>query len=134
MALALDHEGDTLWGLLPVVLACSVLFQAGTNVINDYFDYARGVDQNDPHSGSSGVLTKVLIMREREVFLYGIGLFEAGVLLGLALVYFRAACRCSSSAPPASSAATSTPAAPKATSTSRSGTLSSSSSWAHSRL
>ncbi len=87
-AVALGHEGVTLWGLLPVVLLCSVLFQAGTNVINDYFDYARGVDQNDPYNGSSGVLTRGL-MRPRTVFAYGVGLFAAGVLFGLVLVYFR---------------------------------------------
>lgn len=87
-ALALEHEGGVLWGLLPVVLACSVLFQAGTNVINDYFDFTRGVDTNDPNNGSSGVLTKGL-MRERDVFLYGVLLFAAGVALGLVLVYFR---------------------------------------------
>ena len=63
-AAALGHEGVNLWGMLPVVLLCSVLFQAGTNVINDYFDYARGVDQNDPYNGSSGVLTRGL-MRPR---------------------------------------------------------------------
>jgi 1,4-dihydroxy-2-naphthoate octaprenyltransferase len=87
-ALALEYGGSVLWWLLPIVLVASVLFQAGTNVINDYFDYARGVDQNDPYNGSSGVLTKGL-MRERDVFLYGVGLFAAGVLLGLVLVYFR---------------------------------------------
>jgi 1,4-dihydroxy-2-naphthoate octaprenyltransferase len=87
-AAALGHEGVNLWGMLPVVLLCSVLFQAGTNVINDYFDYARGVDQNDPYNGSSGVLTRGL-MRPRAAFAYGAGLFAAGVLLGLVLVYYR---------------------------------------------
>lgn len=87
-ALALEYEGNVLWGLLPIVFVCSVIFQSGTNVINDYFDFTRGVDTNDPNNGSSGVLTKGL-MRERDVFLYGVGLFAAGVLLGLVLVYFR---------------------------------------------
>lgn len=67
---------------------CSVLFQAGTNVINDYFDFVRGVDKDEPYSGFSGVLTKGLL-RPSEVFVYGVGLFGAGVLLGLVLLYYR---------------------------------------------
>jgi 1,4-dihydroxy-2-naphthoate octaprenyltransferase len=87
-ALALEH-GDTLWGLFPVVLLCSVLFQAGTNAINDYFDFARSVDGDDPRSGSSGVLTRGLL-HPNTMFVFGVGLFGAGVLLGLVLVYHRA--------------------------------------------
>ncbi|CAA9444361.1 MAG: 1,4-dihydroxy-2-naphthoate polyprenyltransferase [uncultured Rubrobacteraceae bacterium] len=86
-ALALE-SGNALWGLLPVVLLCSVLFQAGTNAINDYFDFVRGVDEDDPYSGSSGVLTKGLL-RPSEVFVYGVGLFGAGTLLGIVLLYYR---------------------------------------------
>ena len=63
-------------------------FPGRANVINDYFDYARGVDGDDPYGGSSGVLTKGLL-RPPAVFAYGIGLFGAGVLLGLVLVYYR---------------------------------------------
>ena len=87
-ALALNAGGEVYWGLLPVVLVCSVLFQAGTNVINDYFDFVRGVDKDDSSGGSSGVLTKGLL-RPPEVFAYGVGLFGAGVLLGLVLLYYR---------------------------------------------
>ncbi len=87
-ALALDAGGEVYWGLLPVVLVCSILFHAGTNVINDYFDFVRGVDKDDPYGGSSGVLTKGLL-RPSEVFAYGVGLFGAGVLLGLVLLYYR---------------------------------------------
>ncbi len=86
-ALALEQE-DTLWGLFPVVLLCSVLFQAGTNAINDYFDFIRSVDGDDPRSGSSGVLTRVLLP-PNAMFVFGVGLFGAGVLLGLVLVYHR---------------------------------------------
>lgn len=87
-ALALGAGGEVYWGLLPVVLACAILFHAGTNVINDYFDFAWGVDKDDPHGGSSGVLTKGLL-RPPEVFAYGVGLFGVGVLLGLVLLYYR---------------------------------------------
>lgn len=87
-ALALDAGGEVSWGLLPVVLVCAVLFHAGTNVIDDYFDFVRGVDKDDPHGGSSGVLTKGLL-RPPEVFAYGVGLFGAGVLLGIVLLYSR---------------------------------------------
>ena len=87
-ALALNAGGEVYWGLLPVVLVCSVLFQAGANVINDYFDFVRGVDKDDSSGGSSGVLTKGLLTPP-EVFAYGVGLFGAGVLLGLVLLYYR---------------------------------------------
>lgn len=86
--LALDLGDRVSWGLLPVVLACSVLFHAGTNVINDYFDFVRGVDKDDTYNGSSGVLTKGLL-RPPEVFVYGVILFGAGVSLGLVLLYYR---------------------------------------------
>lgn len=86
-ALALDSGGGAYWGLLPVVLVCSVLFHAGTNVINDYFDFVRGVDKDNTYNGSSGVLTKGLL-RPPEVFVYGVSLFAAGVLLGLVLLYY----------------------------------------------
>ncbi len=73
---------------MPVVLVCAVLFHAGTNVINDHFDFVRGVDKDDPHGGSSGVLTKGLL-RPPEVFAYGVSLFGVGVLLGIVLLYYR---------------------------------------------
>lgn len=118
-ALALEH-GDALWGLFPVVLLCSVLFQAGTNAINDYFDFIRGVDEDDPRSGSSGVLTRGLLW-PNAMFVFGVCLFGAGVLLGLVLVY-----------QPGFSAVTSTRVVPKAISTSRLGTCLSSRSWVRS--
>jgi 1,4-dihydroxy-2-naphthoate octaprenyltransferase len=77
-----------VWGLLPVVLTAAVLFHAGTNVVNDYFDYVRGVDRDEPYNGSSGVLTKGLLP-PGAVFRFGVGLFGAGSLLGLLLVYHR---------------------------------------------
>ena len=52
-ALALER-GSANWALLPVVIVCSVLFQAATNVIDDYFDYERGVDEEDPDDESNG--------------------------------------------------------------------------------
>lgn len=87
--LALDPgDGDVSWGLLPVVLACSILFHAGTNATNDYFDFVRGVDKDDAYNGSSGVLTKRLL-NPPELFAYGVALFGAGTLLGLVLLYYR---------------------------------------------
>jgi 1,4-dihydroxy-2-naphthoate octaprenyltransferase len=67
---------------------CARYSSRPTNVINDYFDFIRGVDENDPYSGSSGILTKGLL-RPGEVFVYGVSLFGAGTLLGLILLYYR---------------------------------------------
>lgn len=74
--------------MFPVVLLCSVLFQAGTNAINDHFDFIRGVDGDGLRSGSSGVFTRGLL-RPNAMFVFGVGLFGVGVLLGLVLVYQR---------------------------------------------
>jgi 1,4-dihydroxy-2-naphthoate octaprenyltransferase len=82
------HGGSAVWALLPVVIACSLLFQMGTNVINDYCDYTRGVDQDRPSGGGSGVLTANL-MGPGRAFVEGRALFGAGVLLGVVLIYVR---------------------------------------------
>jgi 1,4-dihydroxy-2-naphthoate octaprenyltransferase len=70
------------------VLVCALLFHAATNVLNDYFDFERGVDQSYPFEGSSGVLTRGLLS-PREVFAGGCALFGLGVTLGMILVYVR---------------------------------------------
>ncbi len=50
-ALALDHGGTPSGGVAGGAL-CPVLFLGGTNVINYYFDYARGVDHKT-HAAAS---------------------------------------------------------------------------------
>ena len=48
------------WGLFPLVAVASVLLQAGTNLVNEYFDYQKGVDRPETY-GSSRVLVEQLL-------------------------------------------------------------------------
>lgn len=86
-ALAASHQGDVAWNLLPLVVVCSVLFHAATNVMNDYFDFRRGVDQ-DYTFGSSGVLLGGLL-KPWELLAAGWVMFVVGSALGLILVWVR---------------------------------------------
>lgn len=72
------------WPLFPLVVICSVLFHAGTNVVSEYFDFKKGVDRPDT-LGSSRVLVEGL--EEPAVVLrLGASFFIAGVLLGIPLI------------------------------------------------
>lgn len=86
-ALALSHEGAVSWILFPLVIVCSLLFHAATNVLSDYFDFKKGVDQDYTY-GSSRVLVDGL-MRPKEVLLFGWLLFGVGCGLGLVLAVVR---------------------------------------------
>jgi 1,4-dihydroxy-2-naphthoate octaprenyltransferase len=86
-ALALSYPDHTAWSLYPLVIACSLLLHAGTNVIAEYFDFKRGVDQK--HTlGSSRVLVDGLL-RPKEVLVEGYVLLGLAFLLGLILVSVR---------------------------------------------
>ena len=86
---ALSDEGEVRWWLFPLVVVCSLLFHAGTNLVSDYFDFQRGVDRKDT-LGSSGVLVEGLLQPKR-VLNAGLLMFALGFLLGLILVYYRGA-------------------------------------------
>jgi len=86
-ALTLYQKEPIAWGLFPIVIICSILFQAATNLISDYDDFKNGVDQ-DYTFGSSRVIVEKLLtpgqVRNAAFLAFGIG-----CLLGLLLVYFR---------------------------------------------
>ncbi len=86
-ALALSYAGQAAWLLYPPVIICSLLLHAGTNVISEYFDFKRGVDQKDTF-GSSRVLVDGLL-KPREVLVEGYVLLGLAFLLGLILVSAR---------------------------------------------
>ncbi len=87
--LALSFPGEVEWMLFPLVVICSMLFHAGTNVVSEYYDFKHGVDRADTY-GSSKVLVDGLLT-PREVIVGGIILFVVGFALGLILVAFRGA-------------------------------------------
>lgn len=86
-AVAFGSPGNLRWSNFPLFLVSAVLFHAATNLINDYYDFAKGVDQKDTF-GSSGVLVGKLLspqeVRRGAFFLFGLGF-----LLGLPLVFSR---------------------------------------------
>lgn len=84
---ALHFEGEVLWWLFPIVLIASVLLHIGTNLVSEYFDYAKGVDRDETF-GSSRVLVEKLL-EPKAVLWTGYLCFAVGFILGLVLVYFR---------------------------------------------
>jgi 1,4-dihydroxy-2-naphthoate octaprenyltransferase len=71
-----------------LVLIGAVLAHFGANVINDYFDFAYGVDTRPEHG--SGVLTSGA-MQPPQALLFAIVLFAGAALCGLALLRSHAA-------------------------------------------
>jgi 1,4-dihydroxy-2-naphthoate octaprenyltransferase len=82
---AAQHRFNLLYLLL--ALAGSVLIQAGTNLVNDYYDHSKGVDGPESQ-GPSKVIQRGL-MRPREVLMLGIACFAVGAGAGLILVLLR---------------------------------------------
>lgn len=81
------HNGHFQPGLFLVTFVASVAIQAATNLVNDYYDYARAVDT--PESlGPSGVI-RLGLLAPRAVLIGGMTLFALAGLLGLYLVAAR---------------------------------------------
>lgn len=78
---ALDSVFAPLWALLTLVAA--LLLQAGTNLLNDYFDHRNEVDSSASLS-PSGVIQQGLLT-PRAVLIGGAGCFGLATLLGIAL-------------------------------------------------
>ena len=85
--LALYYNGAVRWELLPVILVCSILYHAATNLMSDYFDHGKGVDR-DYTFGSSRVIQDGLLEPKRLLF-GGWLLFGIATLLGLLLISVR---------------------------------------------
>jgi 1,4-dihydroxy-2-naphthoate octaprenyltransferase len=85
--LAATADGPVDWPLFPLIVACSLLFHIGTNMVSDYFDYVKGVDR-DETLGGSRVLFEGQIT-PRQLLAAGVLLFAVGFSLGLLLVAVR---------------------------------------------
>jgi 1,4-dihydroxy-2-naphthoate octaprenyltransferase len=72
------------WRML-IALVGAVAIQAGTNLINDYYDFRSGADSHNS-LGPSMVIQRGLLTPE-QVWRGGIVAFAAGAMLGLVLVY-----------------------------------------------
>ncbi|MBI1800742.1 MAG: 1,4-dihydroxy-2-naphthoate octaprenyltransferase [Chloroflexi bacterium] len=78
---AYDGRFDAV--LAALVVIGSVAIHAGTNMVNDYFDDRKGVDQPSA-LGPSGVIQQGLMTRQ-QVLMGGLTLFALGSLIGLYL-------------------------------------------------
>ena len=86
-AMALYFGGDVAWRLFPLVVICSLLFHAGTNVISEYYDYKKGVDKEHTY-GSSRVLVDRL-MAPKDTLIEAAIIFLAGCVIGIVFIVFR---------------------------------------------
>ena len=84
-AVALYLNGTRVFDLFAflLTLAGAILAHLGSNVINDYFDYVKGVDTKPEHG--SGVLTSGLLT-PRQMLLFGGALTVGAGLCGLMLL------------------------------------------------
>lgn len=83
-ALAYRQIGSVRWGAFAIALAGGILLHTGCNLINDVYDYRRGIDREGTFGGSG-----VLVARElsiEAVAAAGWGCLVAGGLLGAILV------------------------------------------------
>jgi 1,4-dihydroxy-2-naphthoate octaprenyltransferase len=70
-------------GLFGMALVGSMALQAGTNLINDYFDHIQGAD-TDESLGPSGVI-QLGLLSPRMVLIGGLVAFAIGAALGIAI-------------------------------------------------
>jgi len=70
--------------LFILTLVGATAIQAGTNLINDYYDYRKGAD-TEKSLGQGGAIQKGHLT-PRQVFVGGIGAFTLGAVIGLYLV------------------------------------------------
>lgn len=75
------------WPLFPLILLSGTLMHAGTNLLNDHYDYTLGFD-TDEAVGSSGVLQEKLVPENYMLF-YGRLYLALGCLFWLPLVRLR---------------------------------------------
>lgn len=85
--LALAFPGSVRWDLFPVVVVCSLLVHAGTNLFSDYYDYKKGVDKEGAFGGSGVLVGKLL--QPKQLFTGGMVSFILCFLLGLFFVQVR---------------------------------------------
>jgi 1,4-dihydroxy-2-naphthoate octaprenyltransferase len=75
---------EVRWPVFPLMLLCGVLLHAGTNVLNDHYDYVLGFDTEEA-SGSSGLLLQKLVP-ENYMLAHGRFYLAAGCAAGALLI------------------------------------------------
>ncbi|HEY76383.1 MAG TPA: 1,4-dihydroxy-2-naphthoate octaprenyltransferase [Thermoflexia bacterium] len=92
-ALAWARTGAFNFWYFLLTLLGAVCLNAGTNMVNDYFDHVWGSDEvntefANPFTGGSRLIQMGLV-KPKEMLWQGIGFFIAGSLIGLFLAYTR---------------------------------------------
>ncbi|MCI0710400.1 MAG: 1,4-dihydroxy-2-naphthoate octaprenyltransferase [Chloroflexi bacterium] len=83
--IALDGYDWTFdWGIFALAFIGAIAFQAGTNLVNDYYDHVKGAD-NESSLGIGGTIQRGELS-PRSVLAYGIIMFVLGSAIGLYLV------------------------------------------------
>lgn len=85
--MAARTEGPVAWWLVPFVAVASVLMQAGTNLVSDYFDYLKGVDKDYTYGGSRVLVQRLLT--PLQVLVGGAVLFAVACAIGLLFIAVR---------------------------------------------
>ena len=86
-AIVLYRGDEALWWTFPLYALSALLFHAGTNVLNDYFDYRHGVDgpeDEDPtHAITRGIVSPRFMLVSGHLY------FVLGVLTGAPIALVR---------------------------------------------
>jgi 1,4-dihydroxy-2-naphthoate octaprenyltransferase len=77
--------GDVDLSLFLMVIVASVLVHAGSNLVNDYFDWKNGADKPNAH-GRYAFIQRGII-QPRAIFAFGLILFGIATAIGLSIVY-----------------------------------------------
>jgi len=89
VTMAWNATGEIAWWPAVFTLLAALSVQAGTNVLNDYFDHRNGNDEANrefvrPFSGGSRVI-QLGLMSPVETLLLGVGLCAAAAAIGIGL-------------------------------------------------
>lgn len=72
------------WELLPVAVIASLMIHAATNLINEYYDFIKGVDRPETYGGSRVLVNHLL--EPEQVLWGGIVLFGVTACIGMVFI------------------------------------------------
>lgn len=78
------HPTDFSILIFLITLACTILLQAGTNIVNEYFDFKTGVDTIERLGPKRSLLTGILKPSDLKIFFYTC--FILSFILGIFLM------------------------------------------------
>lgn len=79
------HDGEFGFRLFALVIVASVLVHAGSNLVNDYFDWKHGADK--PAALGRGGFIQRGVIRPEGILWFGLSLLGTATAIGLLIVY-----------------------------------------------